>query len=69
MNETAIVTFRDCCSGRETELEIPTDITASDLILALNEAFCLDMDVENIFRCYFAAEHPIAFLRGNNNLS
>lgn len=69
MNETAVVTFCNPDRGYAFELEVPVDITANDLILALNEAFHLEMDTENIFHCYFAAEHPIAFLRGNKLLS
>ncbi|MCD7981740.1 MAG: EsaB/YukD family protein [Clostridiales bacterium] len=69
MNETAVVTFCNPGRGQTVELEIPVDITANDLILALNEAYHLEMDTENIFHCYFAAEHPIAFLRGNKRLS
>ena len=44
-------------------------ITANDLIIALNEAFHLEMDVNNIFNCYLVAENPIAFLHGNKELS
>ena len=43
-------------------------ITANDLVLALNEAYGLEMDTENIFSCYLVAENPIAFLRGNKTL-
>jgi len=37
-------------------------------VLALNEAYGLEMDTENIFSCYLVAENPIAFLRGNKTL-
>ena len=43
-------------------------ITANDLVLALNEAYGLGMDTDNIFSCYLVAENPIAFLRGNKTL-
>lgn len=43
-------------------------ITANDLVLALNEAYGLVMDTDNIFSCYLVAENPIAFLRGNKTL-
>ena len=36
-------------------------ITANDLVLALNEAYGLGMDTDNIFSCYLVAENPIAF--------
>lgn len=68
MENTAIVEFKNLDNGLEVELEIPLDITANDLSLALNEAYALGMDTENIFSCYLVAENPIAFLRGNKTL-
>ena len=69
MNEKAIVEFINKNDNRKTELEIPINITANDLIIALNKAFNLEMDIENIFICYLVAENPIAFLHGNKELS
>lgn len=69
MNEKAIVEFINKNDNRKTELEIPINITANDLIIALNKAFNLEMDIENIFNCYLVAENPIAFLHGNKELS
>lgn len=69
MNEKAIVEFINKNDNRTTELEIPINITANDLIIALNKAFNLEMDIDNIFNCYLVAENPIAFLHGNKELS
>lgn len=69
MNEKAIVEFINKNDNSKTELEIPINITANDLIIALNKAFNLEMDIENIFNCYLVAEYPIAFLHGNKELS
>lgn len=69
MNEKAIVEFINKNDNRKTELEIPINITANDLIIALNKAFNLEMDIENIFNCYLVSENPIAFLHGNKELS
>lgn len=66
MKDTAIVEFINM--GQKTDLEVPLDITANDLIIALNSAYSLQMDTENIFNCYLIAENPIAFLRGNKTL-
>ena len=49
MNEKAIVEFINLKNNIKEELEIPTNITANDLIIALNEAFDLEMDIDNIF--------------------
>lgn len=69
MNNKAIVQFINSSTKQNIELEIPVNITANDLIIALNEAFDLKMDVDNIFGCYLIAENPIAFLHGNKELS
>lgn len=69
MNEKAIVEFINKNDNSKTELEIPINITANDLIIALNKAFNLEMDIDNIFNCYLVAENPIAFLHGNKELS
>lgn len=69
MNEKAIVEFINRNTNQKMDLEIPVNITANDLVLALNTACNLEMDTENIFSCYLAAENPIAFLRGNKLLS
>ena len=50
------------------DLEIPLEITANHLLLALNEAYGLGIDTDDIFSCYLVAENPIAFLRGNKSL-
>lgn len=69
MEDTAIVVFKNMINGMSTEIEIPLDITANDLAFALNDAFVLEMDTDNIFKCYLISENPIAFLRGNKTLA
>lgn len=69
MNNKVIIQFINEGAKQNVELEIPINITANDLIIALNEAFNLEMDVDNIFNCYLIAENPIAFLHGNEELS
>lgn len=68
MEDTAIVEFLNYNDENKTEIEVPLNITAKDLVLALNEAFQLGMDTDDIFGCYLVAENPIAFLRGNKTL-
>ena len=69
MEDTAIVVFKNMINGMSTEIEIPLDITANDLAFALNDAFVLEMDTDNVFKCYLISENPIAFLRGNKTLA
>ncbi len=54
--------------GIREELEVPLDITANDLILALNQIYSLDMDTDNCFQYYLKADNPKALLRGNKIL-
>ena len=68
MNGKAIIEFINKSDNTEIELEVPLNITANDLIIALNDAFSLGMDVENIFNCYLIAENQIEFLNGNKLL-
>jgi uncharacterized ubiquitin-like protein YukD len=55
-------------SGEKFDIEIPLDITAKDLVVALNQAFNLGIDVGEITECYLKAENPIALLKGNTKL-
>lgn len=68
MGDTVMVEFYNDMDNSRQEIEIPLDITAQELAMALNRAFLLGMDVENIFGCYLVAENPIAFLKGNKTL-
>jgi len=69
MSDQAVVRFINEPFGKETELEIPLSISANDLIVALNSAYSLGMDTENLFSCHLVSENPIAFLHGNRALS
>ena len=68
MEEKAVVVFINQESKKQVDLEIPLEITANDLVLALNEAYGLGIDTNDIFNCYLVAENPIAFLIGNKTL-
>lgn len=68
MAEKVIVDFLNYEKKVKNEIEIPLDITANDLIVALNQAYNLEMDIDNIFNCYLISENPIAFLKGNKEL-
>jgi len=50
------------------DIELPVDITAKDLVIALNQAFNLGIDVDDITECYLKTENPITLLRGNKTL-
>lgn len=67
--ERAIVMFHITKRGLSIDLEIPLDITANELVLALNTAYNLGIDTSDIKNCYLKAENPIALLKGNKTLA
>ncbi|MCI7098819.1 MAG: EsaB/YukD family protein [Lachnospiraceae bacterium] len=69
MDNKAIVIFRIQQKHIEEDLEIPLDITTNDLVVALNTAYNLGMDVSDVKRCYLKAERPVSLLRGNKKLA
>lgn len=69
MENKAIIIFRIQKRRFETDLEIPLDISANDLVNALNQAYDLGIDTDDVSNCYLKAENPIALLKGNKELS
>ena len=65
---TIIVEFKNINTNTTEELEIPNSITANDLIYALNNAYNLGLNSENVVDYYLCSENPIAFLRGEKTL-
>ncbi len=69
MENKAIVIFKIEKRNFEADLEVPLDISANDLVIALNSAYKLGIDVSDVKNCYLKAENPIALLKGNKLLS
>lgn len=67
--ENVVVIFENKNKKTVEEIEIPLNITANDLIYALNSAYDLKLNSEDVFDYYLCAENPIAFLRGEKKLS
>ncbi len=68
MKQKAVVVFQIPQRKFSVDLEIPLDITAKELVAALNAAYELGIDTSDIKNCYLQAENPIALLRGNRIL-
>jgi uncharacterized ubiquitin-like protein YukD len=45
------------------------NITANELVIGLNKAFKLGIDVTDIKQCYLRTENPIALVKGNKTLA
>lgn len=54
--------------GIEDDIEVPVSITANNLVVAINTAYKLGMNTNDIENCYLKAENPIALLKGNKTL-
>ncbi len=65
----AIIVFKIPKRGFSVDLEVPLDITANELVNALNTAYDLQIDTSDIKNCYLKAIRPIALLRGNKTLA
>ncbi len=55
--------------NRKIDIDIPLDISANELIIGLNSAYDLGMDISDLSKCCLKTENPIAFLRGNKKLA
>lgn len=67
--DKAVVIFKAAEKDICVDLEIPLYITANDLVIALNRAYELGIDVTDIKNCYLKSESPIVFLKGNKTLA
>ncbi len=64
----ATVVFKIIKRNESHELEIPLEITANELVSALNTAYKLGIDTSDVKNCYLKSESPIALLKGNKPL-
>lgn len=70
MNKDAVIIIFNIIKRNFTvDLEVPLDISANDLVHALNTAYELGIDTSDIKKCYLKAENPIALLKGNKTLA
>lgn len=67
--DTAIIIFNIIKRNFTVDLEVPLDISANDLVNALNTAYELNIDTLDIKNCYLKAENPIVLLKGNKTLA
>ncbi len=67
--DKAIVIFQISNRAFSTDLVVPLNISANELVLALNSAYKLEMDTSNVKNCFLKAENPIALLKGNKTLA
>lgn len=69
MNQEIAIIILELAKRKKTvDLEVPLNITANDLVNALNTAYALGINTSDIKNCYLKAERPIVLLRGNRTL-
>ncbi len=66
--ESVIIVFHALKKDISMDLELPLNITAKELIAALNKAFDLGIEAEEIRNCYLKSERPIALLKGSRTM-
>lgn len=69
MDQNIIIQLRLKKQNKEFDVSVPIDLTANELIMALNEAFPMNIDSNDISQSYLQAENPIALLKGNRCIS
>ena len=67
-NERVIVTFQMVKRKQTVDIDIPLNISADELVKALNAAYSLGIDTDNPRNCYLQAENPIVLLKGKKKL-
>lgn len=67
--DKAIIIFNNVKLNTTVDIEIPLNITATELVIGLNSAYDLGIDISDIKNCYLKAENPIALLKGNKTLA
>lgn len=65
MDDKVIVLFQMHKRGKQVDLELPLDMTAHELVTALNQAYALGLENDAM---YLACENPTALLRGGRTL-
>lgn len=68
MRDRAIMVVKIFARKEIYDIDVPLDISANDLVVALNQAFRLGIDTDNILNCYLKTESPTALIRGNKLL-
>ncbi len=69
MKNMVVVIFKDAKKNISVDIEVPVDISARELLRALDQAYGLGIDVDDITKCHLQMENPIFLFRGNKLLA
>ncbi len=65
MKNTFMLIFENRKTKETVDIEVPKNITANELVMALNKGFRLGLDINNPAKCFLRAKNPIALIRGD----
>ena len=65
MKDTYILIFENRKTKETFDIEVPKQITANELIVALNQGFRLGMNTNDIANCFLKAKNPIMLIKGD----
>ncbi len=68
MENRATIIFENYKAMGSIDLDIPLDITSNEFVFALNNAFGLDIDVNDEKKCFLKAENPFVLIKGAKTL-
>lgn len=66
--DKVIIRFQNIKKKQLVDIEVPLDISAEELILALNEAYVLGIDSSSLATGFLVCEQPVALIRGKDTL-
>lgn len=69
MGDRAVIIINIPEIGLREDLEIPTDITVNDLIIAIGKIYGRKVENEHIFDYYLRMDNPKALMSGERKLS
>lgn len=67
-NDKVIIIFNNSKEKRKIDIEVPLNITVTELVIGLNNAYKLGIDITDTRKCFLKSENPIALLKGNKTL-
>ena len=68
MEDRVTVRFVNEIRKIDVDLEVPLDISANELVTAINSAYDLGIDTDDMKVCYLKSEEPIVLLKGSRTL-
>lgn len=68
LSDKIIIRININSQNRILDVEVSADITCNELVVALNGAYGLNIDVSDISKCSLKCENPTVLLKGVHTL-